>query len=418
MLSGAAPSPTRNSSTLTDFDGTEQAAAISRDGRFVAFLSDRDGRMDVWVTQVGTGQFHNLTRGRVPGARQSLGPHDGLLTGRRAGDVLGSKGRRIRRRRRSACGPCLRSGDSHGRTWKAWPSSTGPVTARASSTTRPGPGTRRSCRDPGQGRGPADLHRGAGTSRAFSLSGRRIRRFIYFVQGAVPDAMDIWRIRPSGGAAERMTSSQLAREPPGHAGSPHADVPRHRSGWLRAVAVQPGRRAPRPHRVSSGVDRYTSLAASADGRRLVTTLASPKGTLWRMRWPTGRSTRRPPCPSRSRRERILPAARAGLPVVRLVERAERQYLEARGRHGDRAVDRAGRAHRWKPGDRPGRTSHRILDPAAGADAAVRDECRWHGRPRRDRIARSAGRSGVGATTDDRLRRRRTWTEPRTLQHRA
>src|SRR5437867_2502637 len=50
---------------VTDFGGTEQAAALSRDGRFAAFLSDRDGRMDVWVTQVGTGQFYNLTRGRV-----------------------------------------------------------------------------------------------------------------------------------------------------------------------------------------------------------------------------------------------------------------------------------------------------------------------------------------------------------------
>ena len=41
----------------------EQAAAISRDGHFVAFLSDRDGQMDVWVTQIGSGQFHNLTHG-------------------------------------------------------------------------------------------------------------------------------------------------------------------------------------------------------------------------------------------------------------------------------------------------------------------------------------------------------------------
>jgi hypothetical protein len=28
---------------VTDFDGVEQAAAVSRDGQFVAFLSDRDG---------------------------------------------------------------------------------------------------------------------------------------------------------------------------------------------------------------------------------------------------------------------------------------------------------------------------------------------------------------------------------------
>src|SRR5437870_10011991 len=40
---------------LTDFEGREHAAAISRDGKFVAFLSDRDGPVDVWVTQVGTG---------------------------------------------------------------------------------------------------------------------------------------------------------------------------------------------------------------------------------------------------------------------------------------------------------------------------------------------------------------------------
>jgi hypothetical protein len=30
---------------LTDFDGAEQSAAVSRDGQFVAFLSNRDGRL-------------------------------------------------------------------------------------------------------------------------------------------------------------------------------------------------------------------------------------------------------------------------------------------------------------------------------------------------------------------------------------
>jgi Tol biopolymer transport system component len=50
---------------LTSFGGNEQAAALSRDGRFATFLSNRDGRMDVWVTQVGMGQFHNLTQNAV-----------------------------------------------------------------------------------------------------------------------------------------------------------------------------------------------------------------------------------------------------------------------------------------------------------------------------------------------------------------
>jgi dipeptidyl aminopeptidase/acylaminoacyl peptidase len=40
-----------------------------------------------------------------------------------------------------------------------------------------------------------------------------------------------------------------------------------------------------PHRLTSGLDTYSSLAASADGLRLVATLASPKRTLWRLRIP-------------------------------------------------------------------------------------------------------------------------------------
>src|ERR1700678_1858234 len=51
--------------TIADFDGVEQAAAISRDGHLVAFLSDRDGQMDVWLTQAGSGVFHNLAHGSV-----------------------------------------------------------------------------------------------------------------------------------------------------------------------------------------------------------------------------------------------------------------------------------------------------------------------------------------------------------------
>ena len=50
--------------TVTEFEGVEQAAAVSRDGQFVAFLSDRDGadgRLG-HTSGVGTGA-HNLTHG-------------------------------------------------------------------------------------------------------------------------------------------------------------------------------------------------------------------------------------------------------------------------------------------------------------------------------------------------------------------
>jgi Tol biopolymer transport system component len=49
--------------------------------------------------------------------------------------------------------------------------------------------------------------------------------------------------------------------------------------WLYSMDVE--RRI--PHRLTSGPDRYRSLAASADGGRLVVTHASPKKTLWRLR---------------------------------------------------------------------------------------------------------------------------------------
>jgi Tol biopolymer transport system component len=107
--------------------------------------------------------------------------------------------------------------------------------------------------------------------------------FIYFVQGSLPDKLDIWRIPSTGGTPERITS---------HIGRVSHPVLLNRrmlvylasdadgSGpWLYGVDVE--RRI--PHRLTSGLDRYTSLAASAEGRRLVATRASPKRTLWRLR---------------------------------------------------------------------------------------------------------------------------------------
>ena len=71
---------------LTDFEGAEHHAAISRDGKFVVFLSDRDGTWDAWATQVGTGEVHNLTNGSVlelrnPGTRTvGFSPDGSLVT--------------------------------------------------------------------------------------------------------------------------------------------------------------------------------------------------------------------------------------------------------------------------------------------------------------------------------------------------
>ena len=57
---------------ITDSAGSESSAAISRDGKNIACLSDRDGRFDVWVIPVGTGKPYCLTNGVVGGLRSLL----------------------------------------------------------------------------------------------------------------------------------------------------------------------------------------------------------------------------------------------------------------------------------------------------------------------------------------------------------
>ncbi len=267
--------------TVTDFDGIEQAAAVSRDGQFVAFLSDRDGRMDVWATQVGSGQFHNLTRGSEP---ELVNPSVRALGFSPDGSFVTF---------------WVRKPDGLGNDISIWavPTLGGqpkPYLEGAAEFDWSHNGSRLVYHTAGPG---DPLFVSDGSPR---LGGRPIftapaglhchfplwapdGAFIYFVQGSLPDKMDIWRIPPSGGTPERITSHN------GHVSYPVllnrrtllylASNPDGSGPWLYGMDV--GRRI--PHRLTYGPDRYTSLAASADGRRLVATLANPKKSLWRLR---------------------------------------------------------------------------------------------------------------------------------------
>jgi len=102
------------------------------------------------------------------------------------------------------------------------------------------------------------------------------------VQGSLPDAMDLWRLPPAGGAAERLTDHNARVSHPVALNDRtllYLASDSDGSGpWLHSLDVE--RR--RQHRVDGGPNRYTSLAASADGRRIIATLTNPRGTFWRL----------------------------------------------------------------------------------------------------------------------------------------
>ncbi len=315
--------------TVTDFDGVAQAAAVSRDGHFVAFLSDRDGQMDVWVTQVGSGQFHNLTHGSAP---ELVNPSVRTLGFSPDGSLVTFWVRR-------------QDGSSDGNIsiW-AVPTLGGqprPYLEGVAEFDWSHDGSRLAYHTPGPG-DPLFVSDGslrldaqpiftapAGLHSHFPLWAPD-SAFIYFVQGSLPDKLDIWRVPPAGGTPERITSHN------GHVSYPVllnrrtllylASDPDGSGPWLHGVDVD--RRI--PHRLSSGLDRYTSLAASADGRRLVVTLAKPKRTLWRLRISDSATEMPAPCSNLADHQHgVLAPAGSKLSSVHIGAGHEREYLEAR-----------------------------------------------------------------------------------------
>ncbi|HEY0800298.1 MAG TPA: hypothetical protein VGD54_05605 [Steroidobacteraceae bacterium] len=266
--------------SVTGFDGQNEAAAVSRDGQLVAFLSDRGGRTDVWVTQVGSGQFHNLTRGLdgefINPSIRTLGfsPDGSLVTfwlrrhSRPPGEDIGiwavpTLGGEPR--------PYL-----EGVAEAAW-SPDGKQLAYHT----PGAGDPLFISDgKGLSRSPPILIAAPGLHSHFPFWAPG--NLIYFIKGTLPDQLDIWRVGVRGEAPERVSwhSSRLTypvllnqRTLLYLATASDGSGP-----WLYGMDVE--RR--QPHRLNSGMEQYTSLAASADGRRVIATVSEPERTLWRV----------------------------------------------------------------------------------------------------------------------------------------
>ena len=265
---------------LTDFEGVEQAAAISRDGRFVAFQSDREGRMDVWLTQVGTGQFSNLTRGSVP---ELVNPSVRTLGFSPDGTLV-----TFWARRRSGSGPpeiSIWSVALLGGAPRPYLEGVAEFDWSADGTRlayhTPGPGDPTFVREPGSQDPRHLLTAPEGLHSHFPLWSPD-QTFLVFVQGALPDRLDLWRIPASGGTPERITHHDGQLSHPVFVDTQTLlyliTDPDGSGPWIQSLDLETGVE----RRLSSGLDRFTSLAASADGRRLVATRALPKTTLYRV----------------------------------------------------------------------------------------------------------------------------------------
>jgi Tol biopolymer transport system component len=281
------PLATATFSRVTNWEGTEEHAEISPDGRFVAFVADKAGQLDLWVSQVGTGTFDNLTLDLDP----LLTPGNLLRSLGFSGDgaeiwfnPLGNPGQEkvLMPLTGGRPRPFLDTGFSA----PSWSPDNARLAYIASST----PGDPLLMAD----RTGADARplvvRGQGPDEFFA-SGVHTHNpvwspdgaWIYFVHGReAAGEMDVWRMQPSGERLEQLTHQHAPVNflaPIDSRTVLYVARAEDWSGpWLWALDVET--RVTR--RATAGLERYTFVSASRDGRRIVATVANPTASLWRV----------------------------------------------------------------------------------------------------------------------------------------
>jgi Tol biopolymer transport system component len=260
---------------FTDWEGSEVDAAISHDGKFVAFLSDRDGPFDAFVGLVGGGESHKVTRGDYPELFNEWVPSVGFsedgayvwirVNSSNAGanddwflPTMGGVPRLF-----------LRGGVS-----MAWSPDRSLLAYHTSANGDPIFLADRNGRNPRQ-----LLIEKKGTHNHFPVWSPD-GRYVYFVQWILAGNADIWRIAAAGGKTERITDHHTRVAYPAFVdGRTLVYCAARPDGLgLGLWGMDVDRRT--PHLLSAGVEEYRSVAASADGQRLVATVANPVHNLW------------------------------------------------------------------------------------------------------------------------------------------
>ena len=326
---------------VTDFPGSEVDATISSDGKRVAFLADRDGGFDAFVTDIGSGSFLNLTNGHLPqlfneDVRNVGFAPDGEQAWVRVAALTSPASVSLVARTGGQLQPFLPTA-----VMAAW----SPDGARlAYHETTPG--------DPifvaeADGRNMRRIYVGPPGVHSHHLSWSPDARYLYFSHGLPPNEMDVWRIPAVGGAAERITTHNS------RVGSPvllddrtllYTATDDDGTGpWLYLTDL----RDRTPVRLSSGVEHVISVAASDDvpgqPRRLVVTVSNPKVTLWSV--PIGDAV----TGETSAVQLSLPTARSGGP--RYAPDSSVLYLASRsGADALWRLTAGGAAELWRPRD--------------------------------------------------------------------
>jgi serine/threonine protein kinase len=264
---------------LTDFPGSEVDAAISADGRFVAFLADRDSAYDAFAGRIGSGQWTNLSRGRLAELFNEdvrnigFAPDPGHVWLRIA-DISSPATVALVPAGGGTPVPFLPTA-----VMAAWSPDGSQV---AYHETSPGDPIYIARRD---GTAPRRIYVAEPGVHSHHLSWSHDGRFLYFTHGVPPDEMDVWRIGVSGGAPERLThhNSRVAHPVPVDERSLlyTATAEDGTGPWLHAMDLDDRSVT----RLSTGIEQYLSVAAAtadtADGmRRLVATVSNPAVELW------------------------------------------------------------------------------------------------------------------------------------------